>query len=220
MQALGEGGKVTHLVGRDETSARRIMQAFFSHKDAHLAAAGAKVGFDNSIARGFFERVCLDGLEEGRAAMELHALCVNDRIVSTFGGGAHLGRFHAMFESAEIDPDVAATSIFKSKQPRVRKAIEGIIDEQEARAKASWNKLTHQQIYGLLVGTHSPAGNWEFLNGELTSLKVDSVTFKGHCVLTELTLNLVGKSAGARTIKIRAAFTVFKDGGIGLIGTN
>ncbi len=108
MQALGEGGKVTHLVGRDETSARRIMQAFFSHKDAHLAAAGAKVGFDNSIARGFFERVCLDGLEEGRAAMELHALCVNDRIVSTFGGGAHLGRFHAMIESAEIEPDIAA----------------------------------------------------------------------------------------------------------------
>ena len=79
----------------------------------------------------------------------------------------------------------------------VRKAIEAIIDEQEARAKASWGKLTHPQIYGLLVGTHSPAGSWEFLNGELTSLKVDSVTFKGHCVLTELTLNLVGKSASS-----------------------
>ena len=136
--------------------------------------------------------------------------------------GANVKNIHEgeMEIAGIIDPDVAATSIFKSKQPRVRKAIEGIIDEQEARAKASWNKLTHQQIYGLLVGTHSPAGNWEFLNGELTSLKVDSVTFKGHCVLTELTLNLVGKSAGARTIKIRAAFTVFKDGGIGLIGTN
>ena len=46
------------------------------------------------------------------------------------------------------------------------------------------------------------------------------MTFTGHCVLAEFTLDLVGRRAGAKTIKIRAAFTVFKDGSIGLIGTN
>ena len=63
-------------------------------------------------------------------------------------------------------------------------------------------------------------GSWTFLDGELRSLNADSVSFKGHCVMTDLTLNLVGQSAGPKTIKIRAAFTVFKDGAVGLIGTN
>jgi len=30
------------------------------------------------------------------------------RIVATCGGGAHLGRFHAMIESADVEPDIAA----------------------------------------------------------------------------------------------------------------
>jgi hypothetical protein len=38
--------------------------------------------------------------------------------------------------------------------------------------------------------------------------------------MTDLTLNLVGQSAGPRAMTIRAAFTVFKDGSVGLIGTN
>ena len=106
--ALAMGGPIEHLIARDEPAVRRVIQAFFAHKEAQLLAAGSKTGFDNSMARAFFERVCLDGLAEGRAAVELHALCVGDRIVAVMGGGAHLGRFHAMFESAEIDPDVAA----------------------------------------------------------------------------------------------------------------
>ncbi len=57
-------------------------------------------------------------------------------------------------------------------------------------------------------------------DGELRSLTADSVSFKGHCVMTDLTLNLVGQSAGPKAIKIRAAFSVFKDGSVGLIGTN
>ena len=54
----------------------------------------------------------------------------------------------------------------------------------------------------------------------MRSLKVESTSIKGHCVLAELTLDLVGQRAGAKTIKFRAAFTVFKDGSVGLIGTN
>lgn len=106
--ALAMGGRLEHIVARDETSAHRVIQAFFAHKEAQVLAAGGKPGFDNSMARAFFERVCVDGLSEGRAAVELHALAVGDRIVAAMGGGAHLGRFHAMFESAETDPDVAA----------------------------------------------------------------------------------------------------------------
>jgi len=119
-----------------------------------------------------------------------------------------------------IDPAVGVDSIFASKSSKVRDAVESIIEEQESRAKASWKRLGPEQTYGLLIGAGSKEGRWTFLDGELRSLKTDSVSFKGHCILTELTLELVGQNAGPRTIKIRAAFAVFKDGSIGLIGTN
>jgi hypothetical protein len=122
--------------------------------------------------------------------------------------------------AAIIDPSLGSESIFTSKSAKVRDAIESIIDEQESRAKDSWKRLSQEQIYSLLIGTSSKAGQWTFLDGELRSLKADSVSLKGHCILAELSLDLVGQRAGAKTIKIRAAFTVFKDGSVGLVGTN
>jgi len=119
-----------------------------------------------------------------------------------------------------IDPAVGAESIFSSKSSRVRDAIEAITHEQESRAKDSWKRLNPDQIYSLLLGTHTIAGDWAFEPGELKSLKIDSVSIKGHCVLAELTLDLVGRRAGARTIRLRAGFVTYKNGSVGLIGTN
>jgi hypothetical protein len=122
--------------------------------------------------------------------------------------------------AAVIDPAVGSESIFASKSPRVRDAIESIVDEQESRAKDSWKRLSQEQIYSLLQGTHTTAGDWVFEPGELKSLKIESATITGHCVLAGLTLDLIGRRAGAKTIQIRAAFTVSKDGSVRLIGTN
>lgn len=119
-----------------------------------------------------------------------------------------------------IDPDVATESIFTSRSSKVRDAVESIVDEQESRAKASWKRLSQEQLFSMLQGTHTTAGDWVFEPGELKSLKIESATIKGHCVMSDLTLELVGQRAGPRTIKIRAAFAVFKDGSLGLIGTN
>ena len=119
-----------------------------------------------------------------------------------------------------IDPSLGAESIFASKSARVRDAVDSIIEEQESRAKASWRRLSQEQIYSLLQGVHTTAGDWVFEPGELKSLKIESARITGHCVLAELTLDLVGRRAGAKTIQIRAAFTVSKDGSVRLIGTN
>ncbi len=119
-----------------------------------------------------------------------------------------------------IDPSLGSESIFTSKSAKVRDAIETIIDEQESRAKDAWKRLGQEQIYSLLQGTHTTAGDWVFEPGELKSLKIESARITGHCVLAELTLDLVGRRAGAKTIKTRAAFTVFKDSSVGLIGIN
>jgi hypothetical protein len=119
-----------------------------------------------------------------------------------------------------IDPAAGSESIFTSKSARVRDAIESIVDEQESRAKDSWKRLNPEQIYSLLQGTHTTAGDWVFEPGELKSLKIESATITGHCVLAGLTLDLVGRRAGAKTIQIRAAFMGSKDGSVRLIGTN
>ena len=119
-----------------------------------------------------------------------------------------------------IDPSLGSESIFTSKSAKVRDAIETIIDEQESRAKDAWKRLSQEQIYSLLVGTHTMAGGWQFEPGEMRTLKVESASIKGHCVMADLTLELIGQTAGPRTIKTRAAFAVFKDGTVGLIGTN
>ena len=119
-----------------------------------------------------------------------------------------------------IDPSLGSESIFASKSPKVRDAIESIVEEQESRAKESWKRLNREQIYSLLQGTHTTAGDWVFEPGELKSLEIESARITGHCVLAELTLDLVGRRAGAKTIQIRAAFTVSKDGSVRLIGTN
>ena len=97
-----------------------------------------------------------------------------------------------------IDPSLGAESIFASKSARVRDAVDSIIEEQESRAKASWKRLSQEQIYSLLQGTHTTAGDWVFETGELKSLKIESARITGHCVLAEFTLELVGRRAGAR----------------------
>ena len=122
--------------------------------------------------------------------------------------------------AAIIDPSLGSESIFTSKSAKVRDAIETIVDEQESRAKDSWKRLSQEQIYPLLQGVHTTAGDWVFEPGELKSLKIESARITGHCVLAELTLDLVGRRAGPKTIQIRAAFTVSKDGSVRLIGTN
>jgi hypothetical protein len=119
-----------------------------------------------------------------------------------------------------MEPTEAAESIFAMKSPRVRDAIESILAEQEGRSKEAWKNLRPEQVYALLVGASSAGNRWNFLQGELRSLKVESVAFKGHCVLADLTLEVVGQTAGPKTLRVRASFTVFKDGSIRLLGNN
>ncbi|HWG03568.1 MAG TPA: GNAT family N-acetyltransferase, partial [Beijerinckiaceae bacterium] len=49
-------------------------------------------------------------IAQNEAAIEFHALTVGDRIVATFAGGEHRGRFHGMVNSFDRDPDIARSS--------------------------------------------------------------------------------------------------------------
>lgn len=103
-------GPVTHMRADNERDARRILQAMFTQKQERLAQMGVAGNFDNPLSRAYFDRACLDGLEAGAPALELHALSAGDRIVATYGGGVHRGRFHAMINSFDMSPNVAKSS--------------------------------------------------------------------------------------------------------------
>jgi CelD/BcsL family acetyltransferase involved in cellulose biosynthesis len=60
--------------------------------------------------RAFLDRAVTRGLTEGRAAIELHALCVGERIVATYGAIRHGSHLHAMFNSFEQDEAIARCS--------------------------------------------------------------------------------------------------------------
>jgi CelD/BcsL family acetyltransferase involved in cellulose biosynthesis len=58
----------------------------------------------------FLDRAATRGLSEGRAAIELHALCVGGRIVATYGALRHGAGLHAMFNSFDSDAQIARCS--------------------------------------------------------------------------------------------------------------
>jgi len=107
---LEEMGPVSLLTARTEDEARRILEAFFLQKLQRFDEKNIKSGFDSPAARSFFERCCLSRIGRRDAAVELHGLLIGDRIVATYGGGVHRGRFHGMFNSFDPEPAIARQS--------------------------------------------------------------------------------------------------------------
>lgn len=107
---LEETGPVTMLSARSETEARRILEAFFAQKLQRFDDKNISSGFDSPQARAFFERCCVSRIGRRDATVELHALLAGDRIVATYGGGEHRNRFHCMFNSFDLDPQISRSS--------------------------------------------------------------------------------------------------------------
>ncbi len=107
---LEEIGEVSLLTARTEAEARRILEAFFAQKLQRFDDKNISSGFDSPQARAFFERCCVSRIGRRDASVELHALLAGDRIVATYGGGLHRDRFHCMFNSFELDPQISRFS--------------------------------------------------------------------------------------------------------------
>lgn len=107
---LAEIGAVTHIQARTEDEVRRVLDAFVAQKRQRLALVGIKGTYEDPSALAFLEAAALDGIAGNGAAIELHALAAGDRIVATFGGGIHRGRFHGMINSYDLDAEIARCS--------------------------------------------------------------------------------------------------------------
>ncbi len=134
LQSLGpktqaDLSEATLLEGADDAARQRILQAFFTQKQARLTRMGSSAIFDTHLARSYFERSCLEGpsgreaIETGPPAIQLYGLCMGERIVATLGGGVHRGRFSRMIASEDEDPELAAHGLDDALTRKVLEAL-------------------------------------------------------------------------------------------------
>jgi CelD/BcsL family acetyltransferase involved in cellulose biosynthesis len=103
-------GTITYERATTPERARAILEAFLEQKKSRFSRAGVDPEFARPQMRAFLDRASTRGIMEGRAAFELHALCVGERIVATYGAIRHGGSLHAMFNSFDQDREIARCS--------------------------------------------------------------------------------------------------------------
>lgn len=98
-------GAVEHRVARTSEDVQAVIAAHIRQKAAKMAAIGVAAR-DIAKAGTLFARAAVP--PEG--PIELHALYCGSRIVATFGGLAHAGRFSGLLISYDLDPVYARSS--------------------------------------------------------------------------------------------------------------
>lgn len=79
----------------------RIVRALCAQKAARLAHLGTANPFAHDAMSGFLAAIAEHGV------LEVHALSINARVVATYVGLAHAGRFSVLANSFELDKEVA-----------------------------------------------------------------------------------------------------------------
>lgn len=154
---LSETGPVAHSVARNPDDVTRILDAFFEQKLARFRQKNISSDFDEPSTRQFFLQACLDGLADGNPAIELHALSAGDRVVAVYAGTPHCGRFHAMINSFDQDPEIARTSpgdllLMAMMQKMCDRGFSSFdLGIGEARYKSSWCDRS-EPLFDTLVG--------------------------------------------------------------------
>ncbi|HEY2137515.1 MAG TPA: GNAT family N-acetyltransferase, partial [Xanthobacteraceae bacterium] len=79
--------------------ADRLLGAFLTQKAAHFKQQGVRNVFAAPGVAAFLRAACVDGLETGQPAIELHAIEGDGEVLAVMGGTASAQRFSAMFNS-------------------------------------------------------------------------------------------------------------------------
>jgi len=104
---LAEMGALTYEHGARGERGDAILDALLRQKAARFSQMGVSDSFDRLHMKAFLHRLAR---EEGDGALELHALSVGGRVVATYAGLVHGGRFSAMLNSFDMDEDIARSS--------------------------------------------------------------------------------------------------------------
>lgn len=106
-QRLAEFGELRYEHAVTGERAQDIMRTLISQKLARFAEMGIASAFNDQAMRDFLERSCA---APGAGALEVHALTVGGRVIATYAGLAHRGRFSAMLNSFDPEEAVARCS--------------------------------------------------------------------------------------------------------------
>jgi CelD/BcsL family acetyltransferase involved in cellulose biosynthesis len=109
-ERLAAQGDLTLMTGDTPEKARRILNAFFLEKIRRCEEQQIPSDFADAATRAFFDRLSQQKTVDGRTWLELSGLALNDRIIATYVGAAHSGRFSAMVNSFDSDPIIAKSS--------------------------------------------------------------------------------------------------------------
>jgi CelD/BcsL family acetyltransferase involved in cellulose biosynthesis len=107
---LRELGPVARRVAQTPEDVDAILSAFLAQKRDRFREMGIPNPFEDGATQRFLRAACLAGLNEGRPAIELHALAMGERVLAVFGGAVDGARCSGMFTSFDPDPEVARSS--------------------------------------------------------------------------------------------------------------
>lgn len=99
-------GPVTHRIVGSAEDQRATLDAFLAQKVQRFRSLGIPSEFETPEMREFISKASPpygDGIE-------IHALCIGERIVAVNGGKAHAGQWNGMFNSFEMDEEFAKSS--------------------------------------------------------------------------------------------------------------
>ncbi|MDR3408294.1 MAG: GNAT family N-acetyltransferase [Methylovirgula sp.] len=107
---LAQMDQLTLITGEDPQLARKILDTFFDEKIRRCAEKSIAADFAATAMRAFFDRLSRQRTAAGKPWLELHGLSLGDRIIATYIGAGHHGRFSAMVNSFDCDPLIAKSS--------------------------------------------------------------------------------------------------------------
>jgi CelD/BcsL family acetyltransferase involved in cellulose biosynthesis len=101
-------GPVGLVENRSPGETRQILDAFFTEKIARCEEQAVDAEFSSPAMREFFDR--LSAQRNGKPWLELYGLALGGRIIATYAGAVHRGRFSAMVNSFDAAPEIAKSS--------------------------------------------------------------------------------------------------------------
>jgi CelD/BcsL family acetyltransferase involved in cellulose biosynthesis len=106
LSAMGPVG----LIEREhESDMQKILDAFFVEKIARCKEQAIDADFSQPAMRAFFDRLSRTA-DTSKPWLELYGLTLGGRVIATYAGAIHRGRFSTMVNSFDADPEIAKSS--------------------------------------------------------------------------------------------------------------
>lgn len=106
--------QLTLITGEDPQLARKILDAFFVEKIQRCAEKAIAADFSAAAMYAFLDRLSRQRTAAGKPWLELYGLSLGERIIATYIGAGHHGRFSAMVNSFDSDPLIAKSESRRS----------------------------------------------------------------------------------------------------------